>query len=64
MAGRKRVSLYETPHPRLARPRVCLRCDRTFASAGPQNRICPTCQRKAQGSPSEIEPYQLILALR
>jgi hypothetical protein len=61
MAGRNR--LYETPHPRLARPRVCLRCDRTFASVGPQNRICQICRHKALSSPSEIEPYQLMRPL-
>jgi hypothetical protein len=64
MAGQKRVSLYQTSHPKLARPRVCLRCDRTFASVGPQNRICQACWHKAQSSPSEIEPYQLMLPLR
>jgi hypothetical protein len=62
MASRKR--LYESPHPRLARSRACLRCDRTFASVGPQNRICQTCWHKAQSSPSEVEPYQLMLLLR
>jgi predicted RNA-binding Zn-ribbon protein involved in translation (DUF1610 family) len=25
------------------KPRVCLRCNKTFASTGPGNRICPPC---------------------
>jgi len=25
--------------------RVCLKCDKTFLSKGPQNRICPNCSR-------------------
>lgn len=29
----------------LAKPRACLKCDKTFDSSGPGNRICPPCQR-------------------
>jgi Holliday junction resolvase RusA-like endonuclease len=28
-----------------AKPRKCLKCDTTFDSSGPANRICPKCQR-------------------
>ncbi|CAN5265659.1 hypothetical protein BH11PLA2_BH11PLA2_36980 [soil metagenome] len=28
-----------------AKPRKCLKCDKTFDSSGPANRICPKCQQ-------------------
>ena len=28
-----------------AKPRKCLKCDKSFNSLGPANRICPACQR-------------------
>lgn len=29
----------------LVRNRLCLKCDRSFRSRGPSNRICPACKR-------------------
>lgn len=29
----------------IVRNRVCLKCDKTFLSRGPGNRICPKCHR-------------------
>lgn len=36
------VPIVESP----AKPRKCLKCDKTFDSGGPANRICAKCQRK------------------
>ena len=29
----------------MVRNRVCLKCDRSFLSQGPHNRICPACKQ-------------------
>ncbi|CAN5469779.1 hypothetical protein BH11PLA2_BH11PLA2_21090 [soil metagenome] len=50
---RVRVKPFEPPPPSEpapvvdspVKPRKCLKCDKTFDSSGPANRICPKCQR-------------------
>ena len=31
--------------PLMVRDRVCLKCNRSFPSQGPHNRICPSCHQ-------------------
>ena len=38
-------------------PRRCLRCDKTFDSAGPHNRLCQSCRLFIEQSTSEVQPY-------
>ena len=40
--------------------RACLRCDRRFLSAGPQNRLCQTCRDALAGSGTPEESYPLV----
>lgn len=39
--------------------RDCLRCDRTFASKGPYNRLCKTCLEYLSASPTPDEEYSI-----
>jgi predicted amidophosphoribosyltransferase len=43
--------------------RACLRCDRSFMSTGPHNRLCDTC-RETLSSTSTPEDEYSILVLR
>jgi hypothetical protein len=36
--------------------RTCLRCDKTFPSDGPGNRICPACRRVLDAQSPGPEP--------
>jgi hypothetical protein len=36
-----------------AKPRTCLRCDRTFASWGAANRLCAKCQESLRAASYE-----------
>jgi hypothetical protein len=42
-----------------SKQRACLRCDRTFLSEGPHNRLCQTCREFLAGAPSPAEEYPL-----
>src|SRR5919106_233516 len=39
--------------------RACLRCDRTFLSEGPHNRLCQSCREFLAASPTPAEEYPL-----
>lgn len=39
--------------------RPCLRCDKRFASAGPENRLCQGCRETIGVSPTPEEPRRL-----
>jgi hypothetical protein len=39
--------------------RACLRCDRPFASAGPQNRLCRPCLEFVDNNPTPAHTYPL-----
>lgn len=38
------------------KPRVCLKCNHTFPSKGPENRICPECQTENTGCRDVTRP--------
>jgi hypothetical protein len=44
--------------------RQCLRCDRTFRSEGPQNRLCPACQNALAQTPPGLDPRPLPSVVR
>jgi len=49
-----------TSHPgKSMRERVCLRCDQTFLSQGPNNRLCPACREYMHAQPTPEEEYSL-----
>jgi hypothetical protein len=41
--------------------RTCLRCDRTFLSFGPHNRLCQACRETLEASSTPEEAYPLLL---
>jgi hypothetical protein len=57
----------DSPPPRARRrtqPRLCLRCDRRFASQGPQHRLCGRCRQiLAQRDDAGPEPRALSTRL-
>jgi hypothetical protein len=42
-----------------SQPRACLRCDRTFVSEGPHNRLCRACREFLAAAPTPVEDYPL-----
>jgi hypothetical protein len=50
-----RTSLART----LAQKRVCLRCDQSFLSEGPNNRLCPACREYLHAQPTPEEEYSV-----
>jgi hypothetical protein len=59
MAHRVQVKA-KASHPGIAvRERVCLRCDQTFLSQGPNNRLCPACREYIHAQPTPEEEYSL-----
>jgi hypothetical protein len=39
--------------------RACLRCDRSFASTGPENRLCRPCLEFLENNPTPAHTYRL-----
>jgi hypothetical protein len=50
-----RASFARTP----VQKRVCLRCEQTFLSEGPNNRLCPACREYIHAQPTPEEEYSL-----
>jgi hypothetical protein len=53
----KLVRGYLPSDPKLIKARDCLRCDRTFLSSGPHNRICQDCRSLAEHHPTPEPTY-------
>lgn len=49
------------PRPRCAGPRGCLRCGKTFNSAGAHNRICQICRSTADSLDCFTTPARVAL---
>jgi uncharacterized paraquat-inducible protein A len=51
----------QRPRQPKAKTRTCLRCDRTFPSRGPENRLCPRCLGALEQTSAGPEPAPLHL---
>ncbi len=57
--------MLHVPPQRVVAPRVCLRCNTTFPSKGPGNRICPKCSKvNARYGPIPEEIMQLMRGVK
>jgi hypothetical protein len=59
MAHRVRVKARASLTRMLGQKRVCLRCDQSFLSEGPNNRLCPACREYLHAQPTPEEEYSL-----
>lgn len=44
------------PRPQYIKQRTCIRCNQTFESLSPGNRICPTCTRRSPRKSKGLQP--------
>ncbi len=57
MARHHRITI--DTDPTQLKPRACLKCDKPFMSAGPHNRLCPTCNGHLSGEATPEETHRM-----